>query len=499
MSPREVGDSGAAPTPRRPLGREQILREAVRLIDTEGRDRLTMRRLGSELGVEAMALYRYIPGREQLLDGVVEYVMNELYQKTMTEDLPGSWQEYLQRMAHGVRSICTDHPRVFPLVATRPPAAPWLRPPLRSLRWVEGFLASLRRFGFTDDKSVGIYRSFSTFLLGHLLLESATVDLGAEVELDDDIEFFETNDLSQYPRLMALEYQLRAGRIRGGVRGRAGGPAQPDRGRLRLGVKMTVGSASRRAKKADADPADGRDETLDERMDRNWNEMLQELRVTQTGTQIITGFLLAIAFQNRFAEMDRFQEGVYLGLVLAAVLTTAMGLAPVNLHRVLFRKHAKEVVVQIAHVLMRITLVGVGITLTGAVLLVFDVVLDRTWAVIAAAVIAVVLVAIAALPHILHDTRKADHQEKEGLRCRARRHPDPASRTTRCTSRSARRAGPRRRRRGSPTRVRTVAGPQWARRAASPARTTTGRWTSSASGPRTWVCRATPARRSPTW
>ena len=176
MAPSPAGGPGTL-SGRRPLGRDQILREAVRLIDTEGRDRLTMRRLGSELGVEAMALYRYIPGREQLLDGVVEYVMNELYQKTMTEDLPGSWQEYLQRMAHGVRSICVAHPRVFPRVATRPPAAPWLRPPLRSLRWVESFLGSLQHFGFSDHTSVDIYRSFATFLLGHLLLESATVDV----------------------------------------------------------------------------------------------------------------------------------------------------------------------------------------------------------------------------------------------------------------------------------------------------------------------------------
>jgi hypothetical protein len=57
---------------------------------------------------------------------------------------------------------------------------------------------------------VGIYRAFSTFLLGHLLLESATVDVSVDVELDDDIEFFETNDLSQYPRLMALESDLRS-------------------------------------------------------------------------------------------------------------------------------------------------------------------------------------------------------------------------------------------------------------------------------------------------
>ena len=205
--PPGVPGAGVASS-RRPLGRDQILREAVRLIDAEGRERLTMRRLGSELGVEAMALYRYIPGREQLLDGVVEYVMNELYQQTMVQDLPGSWQEYLQRMAHGVRSICVAHPRVFPLVATRPPAAPWLRPPLRSLRWVESFLRSLQRFGFTDDRSVRIYRAFSTFLLGHLLLESATVDVDADVDLADDIQFFETNDLSQYPRLVELESQL---------------------------------------------------------------------------------------------------------------------------------------------------------------------------------------------------------------------------------------------------------------------------------------------------
>jgi hypothetical protein len=180
---------------------------------------------------------------------------------------------------------------------------------------------------------------------------------------------------------------------------------------------MTTGAANHGSNRADVDLSDGRDETLEERMDRNWNEILQELRVTQTGTQIITGFLLAIAFQNRFAELDPFQRTVYLGLVLAAVLTTAIGLAPVNLHRGLFRKHAKDTVVQIAHVLLRITLVGVGIILTGAVLLIFDVVLDRQAAVIAAVLVAVVLVGIAGLPHILRGTRaiqvrRDDHENR---------------------------------------------------------------------------------------
>ena len=74
----------------------------------------------------------------------------------------------------------------------------------------------------------------------------------------------------------------------------------------------------------DVDRTDGRDESLNERMDRNWNEILQELRVTQTGTQIFTGFLLTIAFQARFSELSTFQVRVYLVLVTAAVLTTAL-------------------------------------------------------------------------------------------------------------------------------------------------------------------------------
>src|SRR4029434_4773606 len=92
---RAADSSAAVPAPsgRRPLGRELILREAVHFIDQRGQDRLTMRRLGAELGVEAMALYRYVPGREQLLDGVVDYVMNELYDTTMTGDLTTSCHE----------------------------------------------------------------------------------------------------------------------------------------------------------------------------------------------------------------------------------------------------------------------------------------------------------------------------------------------------------------------------------------------------------------------
>jgi membrane-bound ClpP family serine protease len=156
----------------------------------------------------------------------------------------------------------------------------------------------------------------------------------------------------------------------------------------------------------DVDLTDGRDESLNERMDRNWNEILQELRVTQTGTQIFTGFLLTIAFQTRFTELTTFQVRVYLVLVISAVLTTAFGLAPVSLHRGLFRKGAKMIIVETAHIIMRITLVGVAVMLIGTVLLIFDLVVGRRVALILAGVTLLVVIIIAVLPAILRSSRQ---------------------------------------------------------------------------------------------
>lgn len=133
------------------------------------------------------------------------------------------------------------------------------------------------------------------------------------------------------------------------------------------------------------------DETPKERLDRNWNELLQEMRVIQTGTQIITGFLLAAVFQSRFGDLDTFQLTVYLALVVISVLTTIAGLAPVSLHRHLFRKQAKDWIVAYTDRFARITLWGVATTVTGIGLLIFDFVLGRLAGIIAAAGIAAVL------------------------------------------------------------------------------------------------------------
>ncbi len=169
---------------RLPLSRELIISAAVLFVDDNGLPALTMRGLGKELGVEAMSLYRYVNGREDLLECIVESMVSELHLDPETMEPLNGWQAYLQWLAHGVRRIAHDHPAVFPLIATRHPAAPWLRPPLRSLKVVEDFLSELISRGFTDESAIAAYRAFSSFLLGHLLLEAAA--RGAKIDIIAD-------------------------------------------------------------------------------------------------------------------------------------------------------------------------------------------------------------------------------------------------------------------------------------------------------------------------
>jgi AcrR family transcriptional regulator len=198
-----------APSERTSLDRQRIVAAAVAFIDDSGLPGLTMRRLGSALGVEAMSLYRYVPGRENLLDAVVEAIVDEMRNdpEVLTEPRDG-WQDFLQRLAHGVRRVALGHPRVFPLVASRPAEAPWLRPPLRSLTWVETFLRGLAEEGFSDDAAVAAYRAFTSFLLGHLLLEVAAhgADIGPLDGLDDGEDLPTT--LAPYPSVSRLRHAL---------------------------------------------------------------------------------------------------------------------------------------------------------------------------------------------------------------------------------------------------------------------------------------------------
>jgi AcrR family transcriptional regulator len=170
---------------------------------------MTKRKLGAILGVEAMALYRHLPGKEDLLDAVVDALLSELDQdERLLREPEFGWQDFLQRLAHGVRAVALRHPKAFPLVASRPPEAPWLRPPLRSLTWVERFLQALSEEGFDDPAAAAAYRAYTSFLLGHLLLEAAAH--GADITPLDVREEPEESGgaLASFPAVRRLAHHL---------------------------------------------------------------------------------------------------------------------------------------------------------------------------------------------------------------------------------------------------------------------------------------------------
>jgi hypothetical protein len=126
------------------------------------------------------------------------------------------------------------------------------------------------------------------------------------------------------------------------------------------------------------------EETAYEHLTRNWNELLQELRVAQTGVQILTGFLLTVPFSSRFTDLSDRERTVYLAVLAGSVVTTCLIVAPVALHRVLFRRRQKKWLVTASHYCARAGLAGLGVVSSGVLLLVFDVVVGPTAGVVAA-------------------------------------------------------------------------------------------------------------------
>jgi TetR/AcrR family transcriptional regulator, tetracycline repressor protein len=175
---RVQGGHARRTRPGRGLSLDRIVTITLELVDEQGIGAATMRGVSSRLGVRSMSLYRYVQDRDELLDAVVERIVNELADDPEVQLRPvDGWRPYLTGMAHGVRRYARAHPHAFPLVATRPPAAPWVNPPLRSLRWVEAMLTGLAREGFSDEQVLFTYRTFNSFLLGYLLLETSAMAL----------------------------------------------------------------------------------------------------------------------------------------------------------------------------------------------------------------------------------------------------------------------------------------------------------------------------------
>ena len=191
----------APPDDRQPtsLTREIVLSAALEIIDSNGVDGLTMRRLGQALGRDPMALYRYAANKNALLDGVVELVMGQARLDPADPD----WAGQLRTFARDFRDIAIAHPHVVPLIVTRPLATPLALRPLGTLRPLENTLELLTRAGFSDVEALHVYRSFQGLLFGHVLNELQ--------ELVDNPE--ETDDLLRLGlhRLPIAEFPLLRG------------------------------------------------------------------------------------------------------------------------------------------------------------------------------------------------------------------------------------------------------------------------------------------------
>lgn len=128
-----------------------------------------------------------------------------------------------------------------------------------------------------------------------------------------------------------------------------------------------------------------RSETETERLDRNWSSLLQELRVVQTGVQLLTGFLLTLPFQQRFDVLGQDMRMVYLATVACSVASTVLLIAPVGMHRMLFRQHRLDSLVSAAHRMAYAGLLLLGLAMAGTTTVIFDAVAGRTAGVVAGA------------------------------------------------------------------------------------------------------------------
>ncbi|XAS64203.1 DUF6328 family protein [Micrococcaceae bacterium Sec5.8] len=163
---------------------------------------------------------------------------------------------------------------------------------------------------------------------------------------------------------------------------------------------------------AERSSSDFRHESPTEKLDRNWLELLQELRVLQTGVQILAGFLLTLPFQSRFETLDSFQTTLYLANVALAALTTSLILLPVSVHRRLFRMHLRAALVSSADRIAKVALGGIGLLSVGTSALVFDVTAGRAAGLTAgAALLGLLLILLVYVPSRLR--RQAEQAAEE--------------------------------------------------------------------------------------
>jgi len=202
----QAGPAAAPASGRRPaLTREQILTNAVAIIDAEGVEALTMRRLGQALHRDPMAIYRHAADKDALLDGVVEQVAAELITpREPNSNGDANWEAVLHRIAHTFRRVALAHPRVVPLLLTRPLSGPLALRPLGTLQLLEELIELFSAAGFDQHGALHAARLFTGFLYGHVLHELQE-QIHNPDETDDLLRLgLQRLPLTQFPRLRSL-------------------------------------------------------------------------------------------------------------------------------------------------------------------------------------------------------------------------------------------------------------------------------------------------------
>lgn len=184
-----------------PLSRDQIVQTAIELLDQEGLEKLSMRRLGDALGVKAMSLYNHVRNKSDLLNAVHEQLLSELQVAAPTEN----WKEGVRATAHSFLDLLRAHPAAIPLFATRSAIAPG------SLKVLEASLKLLMGSGFTPREALMTFQSLFTFVVGHALFHYGRTDpdsysAGAGYENFPALAQFA--DLSSYTPAQEFEFAL---------------------------------------------------------------------------------------------------------------------------------------------------------------------------------------------------------------------------------------------------------------------------------------------------
>ncbi|RKT83211.1 regulatory protein, tetR family [Saccharopolyspora antimicrobica] len=169
------------------LTRQDVLGAALALVDAEGLKVLSMRRLGAELGVEAMTLYHYVANKDALLDGLVEQLLAEAAAPQVSS---GSWQVDLRNYAHALRDALLAHPNAIPLVVSRPAVTS------RNLEIMEGVLRTLRDAGFPLEVGLDVLFSLAGFVVGQVVTEA-----DSRVEPSEQVRHLSDVDPDRFPLL----------------------------------------------------------------------------------------------------------------------------------------------------------------------------------------------------------------------------------------------------------------------------------------------------------